>query len=144
MNFLAMVVYAGIKRRTERAGRGAVELNTSLWCHATSLGTGGCCGWWAADGGRRAVGSGQWWSLVTGHWGERGRLSVGRRRAIEWKAPRPAPSQDFDFGDGPWKPDQGQGNMPFRESDQGRQGHGKGECFAGESPAGAQKCPRCG
>lgn len=66
MNFLAMVVYAGIKRRTERAGRGAVELNTSLWCHATSLGTGGCCGWWAAGGGRWAVGSGGRWSLATG------------------------------------------------------------------------------
>lgn len=61
-----MVVYAGIKRRTERAGRGAVELNTSLWCNATSLGTGG---WWV-------VGGGQWWSLVTGHWG-RG-AAVGR------------------------------------------------------------------
>lgn len=61
MNFLVMVVYAGIKRRTERAGRGAVELNTSLWCNATSLGTGGCCGWWAAGGG-------QWAVVVAGHW----------------------------------------------------------------------------
>lgn len=51
-------------------------------------------------------GGGQWWSLVTGHWGERGGCRSVGDGPLNGRHPRPAPSQDFDFGDGPWKPDQ--------------------------------------
>jgi hypothetical protein len=103
---------------------GAVELNTNLWCNATSLGPVG------------AVGGGQWWSLATG-WEGSGCRSVGDG-PLEAPPPRPHHPRIWRWS---MEARPGtQGNMPFWETDHTAKPTGD-ECFAGEDPAGAQKCP---